>query len=93
MVLLLARFSRWTFRDDPANQAIVRRKGQTSEVATTASLQCETNHIFVAMAALTWRRKVEPDRVEYNHDRPFIPLAARPCVAVNRRDNAESPSG
>jgi hypothetical protein len=35
----------------------------------------------------------QPDHVERNRDSPFIPLAACPCVAVNCRNSAESPSG
>src|SRR5689334_2459813 len=52
MILLLALFFQVDHPDDPANQAIVRRKGQTSEVTTIAGQQCETNHIFGAIAAL-----------------------------------------
>jgi hypothetical protein len=55
--------------------------------------QCETNHIFVADAGLTWPQAPERERVEQNRDRPIIPLGATLLVAVNCRDNAESPSG
>lgn len=37
--------------------------------------------------------RIEPDRDEDSRDNLFIPLAAHPGVAVNSRDNAESPSG
>jgi len=41
--------------NDRTQQAIVRHKGQTTEAAATAGLQCETNHIFVAMNPLAWQ--------------------------------------
>ncbi|MCP3393425.1 hypothetical protein NLM27_32225 [Bradyrhizobium sp. CCGB12] len=94
MTLLFAfLFSEWTCGDEPAHQAIVRRKGQTPEVAATAVLQCETNHIFAALTLLTSCRQVAPERIEHNHDNPFIPLAQCPCLAVDRSDKVESPSG
>ncbi|KYH02170.1 hypothetical protein SE91_30290 [Bradyrhizobium sp. DOA1] len=66
MTLLFAFSFKWTFGDEPAHQAIVRRKGQTPEVAKTtrlrktALLQCETNHISDALAAPRSADRIEP---------------------------------
>ncbi|MBB4263418.1 hypothetical protein [Bradyrhizobium sp. CIR3A] len=85
-------FSEWIFgtilRTKPFSAAKVKRRAASRRQA----IQCETNHIFVAMESLTSAGKIEPDHVEHKHDSLFILPAAHPGVAVNRRDNAESPS-
>jgi hypothetical protein len=55
MVLILL-FLWMHLQGDQSHQAIVHRKGQTPQVAKEARPQCETNHIVVAMAALTCSR-------------------------------------
>ncbi|MFK4511426.1 hypothetical protein LPJ38_05800 [Bradyrhizobium daqingense] len=93
MILLFVSSFEWTFGDEPSHQAIVRRKDQTLEVAKTALLQCETNHIFRALAAPTSRRQDRAGSIECDHDSFFIPFATCPCLAVDRRNKVESPSG
>src|ERR1700754_4757485 len=81
MVLL---FLSWILRDDRAHQAIVRRKGQTPEAAATAGAQCETNHIFVALTALTWCRESQTGsrRAAIMTARSFFPRRAHALRSI-----------
>ncbi|MDD1522296.1 hypothetical protein DAA51_02610 [Bradyrhizobium sp. WBAH10] len=84
-------FSRWIFWSDRAHQAIAGRKGQTRGVAAEAGLQCEIDHVFIAMVVLTSADRIEIPRTVMTTR--LFSLAARPSVAVNRRIKVESPSG